>query len=180
MDGSSKPFVELFEEAGIRVQNTNRKIIKVCKEVEVKKEDKFVKITPNKNFSLDFEIDFNSHLINKQACQLQLVNGNYKNDLSSARTFGFEKDVKKLRAKGFALGGSLKNAVVIGENNILNREGLRYKDEFVRHKILDFIGDLYLVGYPVQGCFSGKKSGHYLNNLLLRKLMSDQSNYELI
>ena len=126
------------------------------------------------------EIDFKSHLINKQACQLQLINGNYKNDVSSARTFGFEKDVKKLRAQGFALGGSLENAVVVGDNNILNKEGLRFKDEFVRHKILDFIGDLYLAGCPVQGYFSGKKSGHYLNNLLLRKFLSDKSNFEII
>ena len=180
MDGSSKPFVELFEKAEIRVQNTPRKMIKVKKEVKVSKGDKFLKISPNKDFSLDFEIDFKSHLINKQACQLQLINGNYKNDVSSARTFGFEKDVKKLRAKGFALGGSLENAVVVGDNNILNKEGLRFKDEFVRHKILDFIGDLYLAGYPVQGYFSGKKSGHYLNNMLLRKFLSDKSNFEII
>ena len=180
MDGSSNPFVELFEQAEIRVQNTHRKIIKVNKEVEVRIGDKFLKISPNKDFSLDFEIDFKSHLINKQACHLQLINGNYKNDVSFARTFGFEKDVKKLRANGFALGGSLENAVVVGDNYILNKEGLRYKDEFVRHKILDFIGDLYLAGYPVQGYFSGKKSGHYLNNLLLRKFLSDQSNFEII
>jgi len=180
MDGSSKPFVELFEQAGIRTQNAHRKIIKVNKEVEVSKDDKFLKISPNTDFSLNFEIDFKSHLVNKQACQLQLINGNYKNDVSYARTFGFEKDVKQLRANGFALGGSLENAVVVGDNNILNKEGLRYKDEFVRHKILDFIGDLYLAGHPVQGYFCGKKSGHYLNNLLLRKFFSDQSNFEIV
>ena len=180
MDGSSKPFVDLFEQVGIKLQNAHRKIIKVNKEVEVSKDDKFLKISPNNDFSLDFEIDFESHLINKQACQLQLINGNYKNDVSSARTFGFEKDVKKLRSNGFALGGSLENAVVVGDDRILNKEGLRYKDEFVRHKILDFIGDLYLAGCPVQGYFSGKKTGHYLNNLLLRKFLSDQSNFEII
>ena len=120
------------------------------------------------------------HLINKQACQLQLVNGNYKSDISSARTFGFEKDVDSLRAKGLALGGSLDNAVVVGKNNILNKEGLRYVDEFVRHKILDSIGDLYLAGNPIQGYFYGSKSGHFLNNQLLHKLFSDKSNFVLV
>jgi len=180
MDGSSKNFVELIEKAGIKIQNKNRKVIKVNKTIEVYRDDSFVKISPNNEFSVDFEIDFESHLINRQACHLQLINGNYKSDISSARTFGFEKDVKKLRENGFALGGSLENAVVIGENNILNKEGLRFKDEFVRHKILDSIGDLYLAGCPVQGYFRGKKSGHYLNNELLRELLSDQSNFEII
>jgi len=180
MDGSSKPFVELIEKAGLRSQSLNRKIIKVKKDILVTEGDKFVKISPFKQFSLDFEIEFDSKIINKQACQLQLINGNYKSDISSARTFGFEKDVNKLRSEGLALGGSLDNAVVVGENTILNKEGLRYKDEFVRHKILDFIGDLYLAGNPVQGFFSGKKTGHYLNNQLLKKLLSDDSNYEII
>jgi len=180
MDGSSKPFVELIEQAGTKIQNARRKIVKVKKTIEVRKEDSFVKIKPNEEFSIDFEIEFESHLINKQACQLQLVNGNYKSDISSARTFGFEKDVKELRAKGFALGGNLENAVVVGENNILNKEGLRFKDEFVRHKILDSIGDLYLAGLPIACYFYGKKSGHYLNNELLKKLLSDKSNFEII
>jgi len=180
MDGSSKPFVDLFEKTGFAQQDEDRKVIRVCKEVEVSKGDSFVKLLPNNQFSVDFEIDFESHLINKQACQLQLINGNYKSDISSARTFGFEKDVSELREKGFALGGSLENAVVVGENCILNKEGLRFKDEFVRHKILDSIGDLYLAGKPVQGYFLAKKSGHYLNNQLLRKLLSDNSNFEVL
>jgi len=180
MDGSSMPFVELFEKAGIKKQKAFRKIIKVTKEVEVSKDDSYVKISPFDQFSVDFEIRFESHLINRQSCQLQLINGNYKSDISAARTFGFEKDVEDLRANGFALGGSLKNAVVVGEKNILNNEGLRFKDEFVRHKILDSIGDLYLAGNPVQGYFRGKKSGHYLNNQLLRKLLSNKSNFEII
>ena len=180
MDGSSKPFVELFEKAGLIKQDEYRKILKVIKEVEVSNGDSFVKIFPSDYFSIDFEIVFDSHLINSQSCQLQLINGNYKSDVASARTFGFEKDVQKLREKGYALGGSLENAVVVGDNNILNKGGLRFKDEFVRHKILDSIGDLYLSGYPVQGYFSGKKSGHYLNNQLLNKLLSDHSNFEII
>ena len=103
-----------------------------------------------------------------------------KATLSSARTFGFERDVQGLRERGYALGGSLENAVVVGDNKILNKDGLRFKDEFVRHKMLDSIGDLYLAGYPVQGYFSGKKSGHYLNNKLLSKLLSDHTNFKII
>ena len=109
-----------------------------------------------------------------------MINGNYKSDIAAARTFGFEKDVEYLRSNGLALGGSLDNAVVVGENKILNKDGLRYTDEFVRHKILDSIGDLYLAGSPIIGYFYGNKSGHYLNNELLRKLFSDKSNYEYI
>ena len=180
MDGSSLPFVELLENSGIEMQELNRKIILVKKEIIVSNNDSYAKIIPNNQFSIDFEIDFSSNLINKQACQLQLINGNYKSDISSARTFGFEKDVDYLRANGLALGGSLENAVVVGEKHILNKEGLRFKDEFVRHKILDSIGDLYLAGRPVQGYFFGSKSGHFLNNQLLRKLFSDKSNFEII
>ena len=180
MDGSSKPFVELIEKAKIIKQNKYRKILKVNKEIKVQYRDSFISLTPHKEFSVDFEIEFDSHLINKQSCQLQLLNGNYKNDISSARTFGFEKDVEQLRAKGLALGGSLNNAVVVGDKKILNKEGLRFKDEFVRHKILDSIGDLYLSGYPVLGYFHGRKSGHHLNNQLLKKLLSDENNYEII
>ena len=180
MDGSSKIFVELFENAGILKQEEYRKILKVKKDVEVSNGDSFVKISPSDYFSIDFEIFFDSHLINKQSCQLQLINGNYKTDIASARTFGFEKDVQGLREQGYALGGSLENAVVVGDNKVLNKDGLRFKDEFVRHKILDSIGDLYLSGYPVQGYFSGKKSGHYLNNQLLSKLLSDHTNFEII
>ena len=180
MDGSSLPFVELLESNGIITQEIDRKVIVVKKEIMVSNNDSYVKIAPSKQFSIDFEIDFASYLVNKQACQLQLINGNYKSDISSARTFGFEKDVDSLRAHGLALGGSLDNAVVVGENNILNKEGLRYVDEFVRHKILDSIGDLYLAGNPIQGYFYGNKSGHFLNNQLLRKLFSNNSNFELI
>jgi UDP-3-O-[3-hydroxymyristoyl] N-acetylglucosamine deacetylase len=180
MDGSSLPFVEKLEMSGISKQKIDRKIILVNKEIIVTNKDSFAKIYPNKQFSIDFEIEFDSHLINKQSRQLQLVNGNYKSDISSARTFGFEKDVDYLRSNGLALGGSLENAVVVGEKNILNKEGLRFSDEFVRHKILDSIGDLYLAGSPIQGYFSGNKSGHFLNNQLLRKLFSDKSNFQII
>tara|TARA_Y100001970_G_scaffold294195_1_gene448299 strand:+ start:1508 stop:2383 length:876 start_codon:yes stop_codon:yes gene_type:complete len=180
MDGSSKPFVDLIENVGIKLQNKKRKLLNIKKTIEVKNKNSSAKIIPNKQFSIDFEIDFPSKLVSKQSCQLQLINGNYKTDIAAARTFGFEKDVKKLRSNGLALGGSLDNAVVVGETKILNKDGLRYSDEFVRHKILDSIGDLYLAGAPIIGYFYGNKSGHYLNNLLLRKLFSDHSNYEFI
>ena len=180
MDGSSKPFVELIEEIGIKQQSKKRKLLNVKKSIEVAENNTSVKIVPNNQFSIDFEIDFPSKIVSKQSCQLQLINGNYKTDIAAARTFGFEKDVNYLRSNGLALGGSLDNAVVVGENEILNKDGLRYTDEFVRHKILDSIGDLYLAGSPIIGYFYGNKSGHYLNNQLLRKLFSDKSNYEYI
>ena len=180
MDGSSRPFVDAIEDTGIKIQSKKRKILNVKKVIEVKNNDSSVKIIPNKQFSIDFEIDFPSQLVSKQSCQLQLINGNYKSDIAAARTFGFEKDVEHLRSNGLALGGSLDNAVVVGERKILNKDGLRYNDEFVRHKILDSIGDLYLAGSPIKGYFYGNKSGHYLNNQLLRKLFSDKSNYEYI
>ena len=180
MDGSSRPFVDAIENTGIKIQNKKRKLLNVKKIIEVKKNDSSVKIIPNKQFSIDFEIDFPSQLVSKQSCQLQLVNGNYKTDIAGARTFGFEKDVEYLRLNGLALGGSLDNAVVVGEKEILKKDGLRYNYEFVRHKILDSIGDLYLAGSPILGYFYGNKSGHYLNNQLLRKLFADQTNYEYV
>jgi len=180
MDGSSRPFVDIIENTGIKVQNKKRKLLNIKKTIEVKNNNSSVKITPNNQFSIDFEIDFPSQLVSKQSCQLQLINGNYKTDIAAARTFGFEKDVEHLRSNGLALGGSLDNAVVVGESKILNKDGLRYSDEFVRHKILDSIGDLYLAGAPIIGYFYGNKSGHYLNHQLLKKLFSDNSNYEYI
>ena len=170
----------MFEKVGIKKQNKKKKKINIKKSNEVSENNSSVRIVPNNQFSIDFEIDFPSQLVSKQSCQLQLINGNYKTDVAAARTFGFEKDVNYLRSNGLALGGSLDNAVVVGENKILNKEGLRYTDEFVRHKILDSIGDLYLAGSPIIGYFYGNKSGHYLNNQLLRKLFSDKSNYEYI
>ena len=180
MDGSSIKFVDLIDQTSTKSLNKRRKILNVKKNIKVENNDSSVELKPNNQFSIDFEIDFPSKLISKQSCQLQLVNGNYKTDIASARTFGFEKDVDILRSNGLALGGSLENAVVVGESQILNSDGLRFKDEFVRHKILDSIGDLYLAGAPIQGYFLGIKSGHHLNNLLLKSLFSDENNYEYI
>ena len=180
MDGSSIKFVDLIDQTSTQSLNKKRKILKVKKNIKVENNDSSVELKPNNQFSIDFEIDFPSKLVSKQSCQLQLVNGNYKTDIASARTFGFERDVDMLRSNGLALGGSLDNAVVVGESKILNSDGLRFKDEFVRHKILDSIGDLYLAGAPIQGYFLGNKSGHHLNNLLLRSLFADKNNYEYI
>ena len=180
MDGSSIKFVDLIDKTSTKSLNKRRKILKVKKNIKVENNDSSVELKPNNQFSIDFEIDFPSKLISKQSCQLQLVNGNYKTDIASARTFGFERDVDMLRSNGLALGGSLDNAVVVGETKILNSDGLRFKDEFVRHKILDSIGDLYLAGTPIQGYFFGNKSGHHLNNLLLKSLFADKNNYEYI
>ena len=180
MDGSSIKFVDLIDQTSTQILDKKRKILKVKKNIKVKDNNSSIELKPNNHFSIDFEIDFPSKLISKQSCQLQLVNGNYKTDIASARTFGFEKDVDLLRSNGLALGGSLDNAVVVGESKILNSDGLRFKDEFVRHKILDSIGDLYLAGAPIQGYFLGNKSGHHLNNLLLKSLFADKNNYEYI
>ena len=180
MDGSSIKFVDLIDKASIQSLNMKRKILKVKKNIKVESNDSSVELKPNNQFSIDFEIDFPSKIVSKQSCQLQLVNGNYKTDIASARTFGFEKDVDMLRSNGLALGGSLDNAVVVGESKVLNSDGLRFKDEFVRHKILDSIGDLYLAGSPIQGYFYGNKSGHHLNNILLRTLFANNDNYEYI
>tara|TARA_B100001057_G_scaffold265754_1_gene265936 strand:- start:27 stop:899 length:873 start_codon:yes stop_codon:yes gene_type:complete len=180
MDGSSIKFVNLIDQTSIKILNKRRKILKVKNNIKVEHNDASVELKPNTQFSIDFEIDFPSKLVSKQSCQLQLVNGNYKTDIASARTFGFERDVDRLRSNGLALGGSLDNAVVVGESKILNSDGLRFKDEFVRHKILDSIGDLYLAGSPIQGYFYGNKSGHHLNNILLRTLFADNDNYEYI
>ena len=180
MDGSSIKFVNLIDQTSTQSLNKRRKILKVKKNIKVENNDSSVELKPNNQFSIDFEIDFPSKLVSKQSCQLQLVNGNYKTDIASARTFGFERDVDMLRSNGLALGGSLDNAVVVGESKILNSDGLRFKDEFVRHKILDSIGDLYLAGAPIHGYFLGNKSGHHLNNLLLRSLFADKDNYEYI
>ena len=138
MDGSSKDFVNLIEKIPLKILSKKRKIIKINKNIKISENNSYVELKPNKHFSIDFEIDFPSKIISKQSCHLQLINGNYKSDIASARTFGFEKDVDNLRSNGLALGGSLENAVVVGENKILNKEGLRFKDEFVRHKIFRF------------------------------------------
>lgn len=176
MDGSSEPFVQMMEEAGVVAQSRARRVIEVTRSLEVREPDKFMAIAPAERFGISLEIDFNNRHIHNQSRRFSFDELAFKNELSRARTFGFEHEVSYLRSKGLARGGSLKNAVVVGEKGVLNKEGLRYEDEFVRHKILDCIGDFYLTGgIHVKGHFSGYRSGHGLNNKLLRLLFGDRS-----
>jgi len=180
MDGSSSSFIFLIECAGVHKQEEPRKIIEILKKVEVVDNDKSLTIEPSKEFSVNLQIDFQHNQLGKQDFEFHSNNTSFKNDISRARTFAFEKDIQKMHQAGLALGGSLKNAVVIGENGIINPEGLRYKDEFVRHKMLDFIGDIFLAGGYILGAFEGVKAGHSINNKLLHKLFSDPTAYRVV
>jgi UDP-3-O-[3-hydroxymyristoyl] N-acetylglucosamine deacetylase len=173
MDGSAAPFVFLIECAGTTEQSAHRKAIKILKPITVGDDTRSLSILPSEEFSLDFEIDFDSSAIDRQERAFQRVGANFKSDIARARTFGFEQEVDALRNAGLALGGSLDNAVVVSGDTILNEGGLRFDDEFVRHKILDCIGDLYLAGGPVIGEVIASRSGHELNNRLLRAVFAD-------
>ncbi len=175
MDGSSAPFVFLIECAGIVAQDARRRAIEILKPVKAEDQDRRAELLPGEGFSVSFEIEFGSGAIGQQDMAIQLVNGTFKGEFSRARTFGFIEEVDQLRAMGLALGGSLDNAVVVSGDEVLNEGGLRYKDEFVRHKILDSVGDLYLAGTPIIGHFKGHRSGHALNHAILRALLADQS-----
>lgn len=174
MDGSSAPFVFLIECAGLEEQAAPRRVIRVLEAVEIVEGDKRVGLSPADGFSVAFEIDFESAVVARQEIAYDLVDGVFKREFARARTFGFAEQVEQLRSIGLIRGGSLDNAVVVEGDKILNEGGLRYDDEFVRHKVLDSIGDLYLAG-PIVGAFVGVKSGHDLNNKLLRKLLATPS-----
>lgn len=180
MDGSSSAFIFLIECAGTHNQEEPRKIIEILKKIEIIDGDKSLTIEPSKEFSVNLRIDFNHIQLGQQDFDFHSAHTSFKNDISRARTFAFEKDITKMHEHGLALGGSLKNAVVIGENGILNKEGLRYKDEFVRHKMLDFIGDIFLAGGYILGHFQGVKAGHGVNNKLLHQLFSDPTAYRFV
>ena len=181
MDGSSDHFVFMIESAGIQEQNAGRRFIEVLRKVDISDEDDaHASISPNCDFSVKMDIAFDDKVINKQSCDFYANTNSFKVELSKARTFGFLKDVEKLKELGLIKGGSLDNAIVVGENKVLNDNGLRYKDEFVRHKVLDSIGDLYLSGARIMGHFHGVKSGHSLNNKLLHKLLSDKSAWRMV
>ncbi len=177
MDGSAAPFLFLIECAGTVEQSAPRRAIRVLKRVTVTDGEKVASLSPAPAFSLKFEIDFASKAISRQEFAVNLSKGSFKSEISRARTFGFEQEVAMLRAHGLARGGSLDNAVVIDSTGtkVLNDDGLRYGDEFVRHKILDAVGDLSLAGAPILGAFHGIRSGHALNNQLLRALFADQT-----
>lgn len=174
MDGSSAPFVQLIEAAGVVEQDAPRRVIKVLKTVEVGFGAWKASLAPADMQIFDFEIDFDNAVVKQQAMSLPVINGAFCKELANARTFGFLHEVEALRAAGLAKGGSLDNAIVVGHDGILNEEGLRHDDEFVRHKVLDALGDLYLAGAPVIGRFKGVCSGHAANNTLLRALFADE------
>ncbi len=180
MDGSSEPFVFLIECAAIVKQNKTRKVVEVLKTVEIREDNKHVIVEPSDSFSVSLEIDFESSAISKQKAIFHSSDVSFKTDLCRARTFGFDHEVDHLREIGLAKGGSLDNAVVVSGDKILNKGGLRYGDEFVRHKILDCIGDFYLAGALVKGHFTGYRSGHELNNKLLRKFFADTDAWRVI
>lgn len=182
MDGSASPFIFLIQSAGIEEQPAAKKFIRIRKPVLVEEGDKWVRFEPYEGFRLDFSIDFAHPVFDKssQRASVDFSTTSYIKEVARARTFGFMQDVEYLRSQGLALGGSLDNAVVMDEYRVLNSDGLRYEDEFVRHKVLDAIGDLYLLGHPLIGAFSGHKSGHALNNKLLRHLMADGEAWEFV
>lgn len=180
MDGSAAPFVFLIECSGTVAQSKPRRVIEVLKRVEVSEGNSVASLSPGNGFSVDFEIDFDTHAIGKQDKSVRLVNGTFKGEISRARTFGFAEEVDQLRKMGLARGGSLDNAVVVSGDKVLNDEGLRYDDEFVRHKILDCVGDLYLAGAPISGHFEGYRSGHAMNHAIVRALFADPTAWRYV
>jgi len=180
MDGSAGPFVFLIQSAGIVEQNSAKKFIRIKKPVRVEDGDKWVEFTPFNGFKVSFEIDFDHPLFTqqKQTCHINFSTTSFVKEVSRARTFGFQKDIEFLRSNNLALGGSQDNAIVLDDYRVLNEDGLRYDNEFVKHKILDSIGDLYLLGHSLIGAFSGYKSGHALNNRLLLALLADADAWE--
>jgi UDP-3-O-[3-hydroxymyristoyl] N-acetylglucosamine deacetylase len=186
MDGSASSFVFLLQQAGVQEQGAPKKFIRVLEPVEVRQgsgaNEKWARLTPYDGFKLDFFIEFNHPAVDgtTQRASVDFGKVSYVHDVARARTFGFMQDVESLRGMGLARGGSLENAIVMDEYRILNADGLRYEDEFVRHKILDAIGDLYLVGAPLLASYEAHKSGHGLNNLLLRELLAHPDAYEIV
>jgi UDP-3-O-[3-hydroxymyristoyl] N-acetylglucosamine deacetylase len=186
LDGSAASFVFLLQSAGIELQKAPKRFIRLTKPVEVHEGQgataKWARLEPYHGFKLSFEIDFDHPAVDStgQRVEFDLSSGSYTRDIARARTFGFTKDVEMMRANGLALGGGLDNAIVMDDYKVLNADGLRYDDEFVKHKILDAMGDLYLVGKPLLAAYSAFRSGHALNNKLLRELLSREDAYEIV
>ncbi|MES2686958.1 MAG: UDP-3-O-acyl-N-acetylglucosamine deacetylase [Pseudomonadota bacterium] len=186
LDGSASSFVFLLQSAGIELQSAPKRFIRVLKPVEVREgqgaTEKWARLSPYNGYKLGFEIDFDHPAVDStgQRVEFDLGTGSYTRDIARARTFGFTKDVEMMRANGLALGGGLDNAIVMDDYRVLNTDGLRYNDEFVKHKILDAMGDLYLLGKPLLAAYSAFRSGHALNNKLLRELLSHADAYELV
>ena len=186
LDGSSSSFMFLLQSAGIEFQNAAKKFIRIKQGVEVREGEgkslKWARFDPYHGFKLKFDIDFSHPAVDStgQSFEFDMGEGNYMRDIARARTFGFTKDVEMLRTNGLALGGGLDNAIVMDDYKVLNSDGLRYDDEFVKHKILDAIGDLYVIGHPILGAYSAFRSGHGMNNQLIRAVLSDETNYEIV
>jgi len=180
MDGSAGPFVFLIQSAGIEEQSAAKRFIRVLEPVEVRRDDKWARIDPYDGFRVSFKIDFNHPVFrsHQSFASVDFSTTSYLKEIARARTFGFMRDIEMLRERNLVLGGSMDNAVVLDDYRVLNEDGLRYEDEFVKHKVLDAIGDLYLLGHGLIGAFSGYKSGHELNNLLLRELLAQPSAWE--
>jgi UDP-3-O-[3-hydroxymyristoyl] N-acetylglucosamine deacetylase len=181
MDGSAAPFVLLLQQAGIEEQPAPKRFVRVKRRVEVRDGDKWARLDPYEGLRFAFSIVFNHPVIDRtgQSVEVDFAKTSYLKEIARARTFGFMQDVEALRESGLALGGGLDNAVVLDEYRVLNADGLRFADEFIRHKVLDAIGDVYILGKPLLGAFSAHKSGHALNNKLLRALLADQEAWEL-
>ena len=186
LDGSAASFVYLIQSAGIEEQNAAKKFLRVKKTIEIREGEgaslKWARLTPFHGFKLDFAIEFNHPAVDKtgQSASIDFAVTPYTKEIARARTFGFMGDIESLRANGLALGGSLNNAIVMDEYRVLNSDGLRYDDEFAKHKILDAIGDLYIGGYPLLGAYAAYKSGHAMNNKLLRALLADATAFEVV
>lgn len=182
MDGSSGPFIFLLQSAGIVEQAAAKKFMRIIKKVEIIEQDKWAKFEPYHGFKMDFTIDFAHPVFEGSGnnVKIDFADNSYISEISRARTFGFMHEVEYLRANGLARGGSLDNAIVLDEFRVLNTDGLRYEDEFAKHKVLDAIGDLYMLGHPLLGAFTAYKSGHGLNNQLIRALLADASAWEFV
>ena len=186
LDGSAASFVFLLQSAGIQLQNAPKRFLRVLKPVEIREGEgaslKWARLEPFHGYKLSFEIEFNHPAVDAtgRRVEFDFGSGQYKRDIARARTFGFTKDVEMMRARGLGLGGNMDNVIVIDDFRVLNSEGLRYDDEFVKHKILDAIGDLHIAGKPLLASYTAYKSGHALNNKLLRALLADETAYELV
>ena len=182
MDGSASPFVLLLQQAGLEQQAAPKRFLRVLRRVEVRDGDKWARLDPHEGYKLSFSIDFRHPVIERstQSVTIDFAETSYLKEIARARTFGFMNEMEDLRDSGLALGGGLENAVVLDEFRVLNAEGLRFADEFIRHKLLDANGDLYLLGRPLLGAFSAHKSGHALNNRLVRALLADAAARETV
>jgi len=179
MDGSASPFIFLIQSAGVEEQAAAKKFVRILKSVEARQGEKWVRFDPYDGFKVTFSIDFNHPVFSRtnRTVTMDFGETSFVKEVARARTFGFMQDVENMRAAGLALGGSLDNAVVMDEFRVLNSDGLRYEDEFVKHKVLDAVGDLYQLGHPILGEFKAHKSGHALNNMLLRELLADPKSW---